>query len=81
MLEDFKSVNDPYIIQRMYGTVFGAVMKRTAEFRNEFAELAKWIYNEIFDQEYVYPDILLRDYARLIIERFFMGILRGCEYF
>lgn len=70
LLEDFKSVNDPYIIQRMYGIVFGAVMKRTVEFRKEFAELAKWIYAEIFDQEYVYPDILLRDYARLIIERF-----------
>ena len=70
LLENFKSVNDPYIIQRMFGTVFGAVMKRTAEFRKEFAELAEWIYNEIFNQEYVYPDILLRDYARLIIERF-----------
>lgn len=70
LLEDFKSVNDPYIIQRMYGTVFGAVMKRTAEFKKEFAELTGWIYDEIFDQEYVYPDILLRDYARLIIERF-----------
>lgn len=70
LLNDFKSVNDPYIIQRMYGSVFGAVMKRTAEFRKEFAELAGWIYNEIFNREYVYPDILLRDYARLIIERF-----------
>lgn len=70
LLENFKSINDPYIIQRMYGTVFGAVTKRTAEFRKEFTELAEWIYNEIFDQEYVYPDILLRDYARLIMERF-----------
>lgn len=70
LLENFKSVNDPYIIQRMYGIVFGAVMKRTTEFKKEFAELTEWIYNEIFDQEYVYPDILLRDYARLIIERF-----------
>ena len=70
LLEIFKSVNDPYIIQRIYGTVFGAVVKRTADFRMEFTELAECIYNEIFDQTYVYPDILLRDYARLIIERF-----------
>jgi len=70
LLEIFKSVNDPYIIQRIYGTVFGAVVKRLADFRTEFTELAEWIYNEIFDQTYVYPDILLRDYARLIIERF-----------
>ncbi|MCI8671978.1 MAG: ATP-binding protein [Lachnospiraceae bacterium] len=70
LLENFKLVNDPYIIQRMYGIVFGAVMKRNVEFRKEFAELVGWIYDEIFDQEYVYPDILLRDYARLIMERF-----------
>ena len=70
LLEIFKSVNDPYIIQRIYGTVFGAVVKRISDFRTEFTELAEWIYNEIFDQTYVYPDILLRDYARLIIERF-----------
>lgn len=39
LLENFKLVNDPYIIQRMYGIVFGAVMKRNVEFRKEFAEL------------------------------------------
>ena len=70
LLEIFKSVNDPYIVQRIYGTVFGAVVKRIADYRTEFTELVGWIYNEIFDQTYVYPDILLRDYARLIIERF-----------
>lgn len=47
-----------------------AHLKRIADFRKKFTELAEWIYNEIFDQTYVYPDILLRDYARLIIERF-----------
>lgn len=52
-----------------------AHLKRIADFRKKFTELAEWIYNEIFDQTYVYPDILLRDYARLIIERFFVGIL------
>lgn len=70
LLEIFKSVNDPYIAQRIYGTVFGAVVKRITDFKTEFTELVEWIYNEIFDQTYVYPDILLRDYARLIIERF-----------
>ena len=45
-------------------------MKRVANNNNEFFELAIWIYENIFLQEYVYPDILLRDYARLIIERY-----------
>lgn len=70
LLENFKMVDDPYIIQRLYGIIFGAVMKRTEEYKEEFYELTKWIYNEIFNREFVYPDILLRDYARLIVERF-----------
>jgi len=70
VLEKFKNVNDPYIIQRLYGIVFGAVMKRSQNQVREFEHLALWVYSEVFDKEKVYPDILLRDYARLIIERF-----------
>ena len=70
LLKLFKDVNDPYIIQRLYGIVFGAVMRRKKENKSEFGDLAEWVYKEIFDKEIVYPDILLRDYARLIIERF-----------
>ena len=68
LLEKFKNVNDPYIIQRLYGVVFGACCKRTDG--REFQALAEHVYREVFDQEKVYPDILLRDYARLIIELF-----------
>lgn len=70
LLELFKDVNDPYILQRLYGVVFGTVMKRKNEDTSEFKALAQWVYREIFDKEMVYPDILLRDYARLIVERF-----------
>ena len=70
LLEIFNSVNDPYIIQRIYGIIFGTVMKRKEVDSQEFLKLAKWVYDNIFKQRYVYPDILLRDYARLIIERF-----------
>lgn len=70
LLELFKNINDPYILQRLYGVVFGAVMKRTTEEKISFKDLAQWIYKEVFDKEIVYPDILLRDYARLIVERF-----------
>lgn len=69
ILEKFKNVNDPYIIQRLYGVVFGACCKRKNE--RGFQILAEYVYQVVFDQEKVYPDILLRDYARLIIERFF----------
>ena len=67
ILEKFESVNDPYVNQRLYGVVFGACCKRT---NGELQELAEYVYEAIFNREKVYPDILLRDYARLIIERF-----------
>lgn len=70
LLEKFKDVNDPYIIQRLYGVFFGAVIKRTESFDSEFERFACMVYHFVFMQEKVYPDILLRDYARLIIERF-----------
>ena len=66
ILERFSNVNDPYVIQRLYGVVFGASCKRTG---GDLQPIAEYVYENIFNQESVYPDILLRDYARLIIER------------
>lgn len=69
LLQKFENVDDPYIIERLYGIVFGAVTKRNQNTEKEvLISLANYVYNNIFNQKYVYPDILLRDYARLIIE-------------
>lgn len=66
ILEKFNDVNDPYVIQRLYGIVFGACCKKE---NGELQSLAEYVYKTIFNQEKVYPDILLRDYARLIVEK------------
>ena len=70
LLNKFKGVNDPYIYSRLHGIVFGALMKRKEKNEKEFGEIVDYIYNNIFNCEVVYPNILLRDYARLIIERY-----------
>ena len=70
ILKAFEKVNDPYIIERLYGVVFGACCKRQKKDDSVYINLAEYVYSTIFDQELIYPDILLRDYARLIIERF-----------
>lgn len=70
ILKAFEKVNDPYIIERLYGIVFGACCKRRRKGNTVYIALAEYVYSTIFDQEFIYPDILLRDYARLIIERF-----------
>lgn len=70
LLNLFSDVNDPYIIQRLYGIAFGACVKRNSENKEIFKSLVEFVFKDIFDKDMVYPDILLRDYARLIIERY-----------
>ena len=70
LLEKFKNVNDPYVIQRLYGVVFGACCKCLERDNEQYKSLAEFVYENVFGGEKVYPDILLRDYARLIVERF-----------
>ncbi|WP_156286358.1 NACHT domain-containing protein [Oceanivirga salmonicida] len=70
LLERFENINDPYILQRLYGIVFGATMKSLNRTKFEYKKVVKYIYENIFCKEFIYADILLRDYARLIIERY-----------
>lgn len=72
LLKLFSDVNDPYVIQRLYGIVFGACVKRNCENKELFKSLVGFVFNDIFNKDFIYPDILLRDYARLIIERYMM---------
>ncbi len=70
LLREFHDVNDPYVLQRLYGCVFGACTKNNKGSKEEFKSLVEYVYSSVFNQETVYPDILLRDYARLIIEKY-----------
>ena len=81
ILEKFNEVNDPYIIQRLYGIVWGACSKRVEKNKEIYNNLADYVYNTVFNTDYIYPDILLRDYARLIIERFIYEFGNENNYF
>lgn len=70
LLKRFEEVNDPYVIQRLYGVIFGTCTKCQDLEYGIYDELVKYVYENIFMQEKVYPDILLRDYAKLIVEKF-----------
>lgn len=69
VLKKFEGVNDPYVYERLFGIILGTILKRTDISRELYKDLSKYIYHEIFNKDVVYPDILLRDYARLILER------------
>lgn len=61
----FIDINDPYVLERLLASVYGAVL-RTNDVP-QLGQLVNIIYTKIFDQGEVYPNVLIRDYARSII--------------
>lgn len=66
LLKRFENVNDPYVYERLFAVTYGCVLR--TENLNELIPLSEYIYQTIFSQKVVYPHILLRDYARGVIE-------------
>jgi len=66
ILELFESVDDPYVLERLYAVAYGCILRSNNT--SNLVELSEYIYKVIFLNSMVYPHILLRDYARGIIE-------------
>ena len=67
LLGAFKSVNDLYVLERLFAVVYGCVLRNQKDLEN-LELLAKWIYENIFQDNKPLVHILLRDYARGVIE-------------
>jgi len=62
----FEGVNDPYVTQRVYAVAAGCAFRTT---NNDVLKvIADYVYQTTFDAGEASPDLLLRDYARLIVE-------------
>jgi hypothetical protein len=67
ILQMFEKVNDLYVYERLFAVAYGCVL-RTKE-KGKIAKLSEYIYKTIFNNTNgVIPHILLRDYARGVIE-------------
>lgn len=67
LLEKFSKVDDPYIHERLYAVALGCAVRSKS--KEHLDHLCQYIYSMIFNVEgEVYPHVLLRDYAREIIE-------------
>lgn len=66
ILKRFKDIDDPYILERLYAAAFGCVVQDNS--KEKIGQLAQFVYDSIFDQECVYPNILLRTYAKDIVD-------------
>jgi hypothetical protein len=66
VLRKFEGVNDPYVYERLYAVTYGCVLRTNDKL--SLTPLSEYVFKAIFDTKYVYPHILLRDYARGVIE-------------
>ncbi len=66
IISTFLSVNDPYVLERLFAVAYGCAM-RSMDNRS-LGELAKDVYECVFKDGTPPPHILLRDYARGVIE-------------
>lgn len=67
LLQKFETVNDPYVYDRLFAVAYGCAVRTNK--KEELAALSDYIYATIFkDKDEVYPHVLLRDYARGVIE-------------
>lgn len=66
ILDKYKDIDDPYVIERLYAVSFGCVVSEKDNTNIE--RIAQYTFDTIFKKENVYPNILLRDYAKSIVE-------------
>ena len=72
LIERFHVVDDPYVTERVYAVAYGAAMR--SHDAAAVGKLASLVYEKIFAAGRPPAQILLRDYARGVIERaLFLG--------
>ena len=66
LLSTFQEVDDPYVFERVLASVYGAIL--SSQSHESINEISSFILSNIFAKEEVYPNVLVRDFARNIIE-------------
>lgn len=74
LLEKYCFVNDPYIQERLWCAIYGALL--LMQDKEISCIIAKWVYNNVFVKTLVPEHILVRDYAYNIVE---LGLSNGLD--
>ena len=67
LVEGFADVDDPYVVERVYAVAYG--MAARSHDSGELKMLSEFVYSHVFARGAPPTNILLRDYARGVIER------------
>lgn len=65
-LANFGQINDPYLVERLYAIAFGVVSNIKDD--GIITDIANIVYLNVFAEGQPVPHILLRDYARSVLE-------------
>ncbi|MDP4552344.1 hypothetical protein Q9251_15820 [Alkalihalobacillus macyae] len=66
MIKNYNNLDDPYLVERLYAAIYGATCNIDSE--KIITQIAQIVFENVFEQENPYPHILLRDYARGVME-------------
>ncbi|MBF0133164.1 MAG: hypothetical protein HQL75_11330 [Magnetococcales bacterium] len=66
ILKSFATIDDLYILERIYAAIYGAILIGMED--DALQKTSEVVFNCVFSSEQTIPHILLRDYARWIIE-------------
>ena len=65
-ITDFLQVNDPYVLERLFAVAYGCALRSTD--LESIRKLGQLVYDTIFREGSPPCDVLMRDYARGVIE-------------
>lgn len=66
LMKKFKNIDDLYILERLYAVAYGCTLRTSKE--DGVKKIAQYVYNNIFKKDTLPVHVLLRDYARNIVE-------------
>lgn len=66
LISEFKDVDDPYIVERLYAAAAGVAMRLPKG--QALADLATDVHSAVFAHEFITPNILIRDYCSTVLE-------------
>lgn len=66
VLKSFEAIDDLYVLERLYAIAYGVILR--SENNICFKELGEYIYNTVFNVDFVTEHILLREYASSTVE-------------
>lgn len=66
LIENFSETDDAYVIERLLGSIYGAILQSKS--KEELGDIASLVYEWIFESSQPPINVLIRDYARGIVE-------------